>query len=187
MSDSVEMTGWVSAKKEVRTMKDLRDLVAWADTYKVRDEAVVERNFTHLFIDFLGVPEDAKATWIECGDHFAGDEHWDVLIETHQHPKEEKYNGPETYEEALEMALDAQDDDEDGPITCVDCGISHDHEDFGAAATAKFNSKTGEYDYYCEPCIGETELDAESKKKPAPFDWPALDRLNRYGDESRPE
>lgn len=111
---SVEMTGWVSAKKEVKTLKDLRDLVAWADKYKVSDEAIVERNFTHLFIDFLGVPEDAKATWIECGDHLYGDEHWDVLIETHTHPEYEKH-------------------------------------------------------------------------EPAEFDWPSRDRLNRYGDETRPE
>lgn len=130
MSEPVEMSGFVTAKKKVHTLKDLRDLVAWADKYKVSDDSVVERSFSHMWISVIGTPDSVPATWIECGDHLAGDEHWDVLIETHQHPELEKYNGPDTYEEALELALD---------------------------------------------------------REPAPFDWPAIDRLNRYGDESRPE
>ena len=102
MSDNnkVEMTGWVSGKKEVRTLKDLRDLVAWADKYKLKDESVIDYGGgPYLYVDFMGESEVAKATWIECGDHLVGDEKWDVLIETHGHPEHEaqepaKYDWP---------------------------------------------------------------------------------------------
>ena len=83
----VEMTGWVTAKKKARTLKDLRDLVAWADKYGVTDEAVLDYGSgPYLYMDFLG-SDQVKAAWIECGDHLVGDERWDVLIETHQHPE----------------------------------------------------------------------------------------------------
>ena len=101
MSESIEMTGWVAAKKEVRTLKDLRDLVAWADKYGVTDEAVIDYSGSgpYLYVDFIGDAEVAKATWIECGDHLWGDEQWDVLIETHRQPEYEaqdpaKYDRP---------------------------------------------------------------------------------------------
>ena len=81
----VEMTGWVTARKEARTLKDLRDLVAWADKYGISDEAVLDYGSgPHLYVDFLG-GDQTKASWIECGDHRAGDEKWDVLIDTHHH------------------------------------------------------------------------------------------------------
>ena len=91
----VEMTGWVAAKKEVRTLRDLRDLVAWCDKYAIPDEAVIDYSGSgpYLFVDFMGEAEVAKATWIECGDHPVGDEKWDVLIETHHHPEHDKEVG----------------------------------------------------------------------------------------------
>lgn len=107
MSEPIEMTGWVSAKKEVRTLKDLRDLVSWCDQYKLKDESVIDYGSgPYLYVDFMGESEVSKATWIECGDHLWGDEQWDVLIETHRHPEYEKDNGPDNYEEARELALE---------------------------------------------------------------------------------
>ena len=88
--NDVELTGWVTAKKEARTLKDLRDLVAWANKYKLKDESVIDYGGgPYLYVDFLG-DDQVKATWIECGDHLVGDEKWDVLIDTHQHPEHNK-------------------------------------------------------------------------------------------------
>lgn len=102
MSDNnrVEMTGWVSGKKEVRTLRDLRDLVAWADKHKLKDESVIDYGGgPYLYVDFMGESELVKATWIECGDHLYGDEHWDVLIETHAHPEyDQKPNAPAKFD-----------------------------------------------------------------------------------------
>ena len=86
MSD-VEFTGWVSAKKEARTLKDLRDLTAWCDKHKIKDDAVLDYGGgPYIYVDFLG-GDQVKATWIECGEHLIGDERWDVLIDTHEHPE----------------------------------------------------------------------------------------------------
>ena len=85
----VEMTGWVAAKIKALTLKDLRELVAWCDKYKVKDDAVLDYGGgPYLYIDFLG-DDQVKATWIECGDHPVGGEKWDVLIDTHEHPERE--------------------------------------------------------------------------------------------------
>lgn len=139
----IEMTGWVAAKKEVRTLKDLRDLVAWADTYKVKDESAVDlepRGFVYL--DFIGDSEVASATWIECGDHLYGDEQFDILIETHR------------------------------------------HEPSAANQTVILN----DYSCDCELCLSDPFAGrSDNYAEPARFDWPARDRLDRYGDESRPE
>lgn len=106
----IEMTGYATMRADVRSVEDLRQLVSALDKNKVRGDAEVDWGSGYVYV---GVAEDAKATWIECGDHLYGDEQWDVLIETHSHPE---------------------------------------HND-----------------------------------EPAMFDWPAKDRLNQYGDESRPE
>ena len=84
----VEMTGWVAAKMEARTLKDLRELVAWCNKYGVVDEAVLDYSSSgpYIYVDFLG-SDQVKATWIECGEHLIGDERWDVLIDTHEHPE----------------------------------------------------------------------------------------------------
>lgn len=84
----IEMTGWVTARKEVKTLQDLRDLVAWADKYNVDGKSVIDYGTGgYVYVDFMGENEVAKSVWIECGDHLHGDEHWDVLVETHHHPE----------------------------------------------------------------------------------------------------
>ena len=107
----VEMTGWVAAKKEARTLKDLRELVAWADKYGVTDEAVLDYSSSgpYIYVDFLG-SDQVKATWIECGDHLYGDEKWDVLIDTHHHPE---YDPPAQEEPSKEETFDP-----DWPCDC---------------------------------------------------------------------
>ena len=111
MSNQIKMTGFVSAECEARTLGDLRALVKWCDKYRVGDEAPLDWGMGTLFVDLTG-KQAASAAWIECGDHLVGDEHWDLLIDTHTH---------------------------------------------------------------------------REQNEPAPFDWPTKDRLNRYGDETRPE
>ena len=105
MSSRIVMSGFVSAECEARTLGDLRALVRWCDEYRVSDEANLDWGMGKLFVDLTG-KDTAAASWIECGDHLFDDEHWDLLIETHAHPEREKYNGPETYEEAREEALE---------------------------------------------------------------------------------
>ena len=103
---NVELAGWVTAKREARTLKDLRDLVAWCDEHKIKDDAVLDYGGGCLYVDFLG-DDQLKATWIECGDHRPGDEQWDVLIETHHHPE---YDPPVQEELSKEEILAAYHD-----------------------------------------------------------------------------
>ena len=117
MSD-VEFTGWVSAKKEARTLKDLRDLTAWCDKHKIKDDAVLDYGGgPYIYVDFLG-GDQVKATWIECGDHLYGDEQWDVLIETHHHPEYD----PPVQEELSEEEILAGDYDCDCELCLSDGG-----------------------------------------------------------------
>ena len=102
MSNEIKMSGFVSAECEARTLGDLRALVKWCDEYKVDDKAGLDwGGMGKLYVELTG-DSAVPAEWIECGDHLVGDEHWDVLIDTHTH----KYKGPETYEEAREEALE---------------------------------------------------------------------------------
>lgn len=83
----IEMTGYATMRADVRTVEDLRQLVKALDENKVRGDADVEWGSGHVYV---GVAEDAKAIWIECGDHLVGDERWDVLLETHHHDDHEQ-------------------------------------------------------------------------------------------------
>ena len=86
----VEMSGWISAKKEVQTLKDLRDLVAWCDENKINDDAVLDYGSgPYLYVDFLG-DDVVQASWIQCGDHGPSDPHFDILVETHHHDDHEQ-------------------------------------------------------------------------------------------------
>lgn len=82
----IEMTGYAAMRADVRTVDDIRRLVKTLDENKVRGDANVDWGSGHVYV---GVAEDAKVTWIECGDHLAGDEQWDLLIETHEHDEGE--------------------------------------------------------------------------------------------------
>lgn len=93
----VEMTGFVTGKAQVRTVKDLRDLVKWCDKYQVRGESEIDWGSGCVYLDLHGSASVAPATWIECGDHLVDDIHFDILVETHSHPEHKtpaKYDWP---------------------------------------------------------------------------------------------
>ena len=97
--NKVELLGFVSASKKIRTLKDLRDLVAWCDEYRVADTCEVDYGRDgNVFIDVLGSPDVVPATWIECGDHMLNDIHYDVLIETHKHPEHNESKQPAAFD-----------------------------------------------------------------------------------------
>lgn len=101
MSTKVRLSGFVTAECDARNVGDLRELLKWCDKYDVGDDAGLDWGYGKVYVDVTGETA-VPASWIECGDHLVGDEHWDVLIDTHTHP----YKGPETYEEAREEALE---------------------------------------------------------------------------------
>lgn len=98
MSDRITMSGFVSAECEARTLGDLRALVKWCDKYEVSDDCPLDWGMGTLFVDLTG-DKPKPAEWIECGSHMYPTVKYDFLVNTH-------YHGPETYEEALEEALE---------------------------------------------------------------------------------
>jgi hypothetical protein len=98
MSSEIRMTGWVSAECKARTVGDLRALVAWCDEYNVSDDCGLDWGSGAVYVELTG-DKPKPAEWIECGDHLYPTVKYDFLVNTH-------YHGPETYEEALEEALE---------------------------------------------------------------------------------
>ena len=97
----VKVTGFASAEAKVWTVSDLRELVAWCDKYRVDGSCGLDWGDRMVFIELTGTAP-AIAEMIECGDHIPPNMEFDVIINTHTH----KTSYPETYEEALEEALD---------------------------------------------------------------------------------
>ena len=95
----IEMSGYSTVRADVRTVQDLRDLLRFLDDNRVRRDVQLDwgEGYVYAF-----VVENAEAEFIQCGEHIPPDLHFDVILNTHTHP----VNVPETYEEALEMALD---------------------------------------------------------------------------------
>jgi hypothetical protein len=94
---NIEMSGYADVRADVRTVKDLRDLVSFLDKNRVRHDAQIDWGSGFVYIL---VADNARGEFIECGDHIPPDLEFDVILNTHSHPV------PETYEEALEMQLD---------------------------------------------------------------------------------
>lgn len=103
MSSRITMSGFVSAECEARTVADLRALVKWCDEYKVSDDCSLDWGMGKLYVELTG-DNPKPAEWIECGEHMYPTVKYDFLVNTH-------YHGPETYEEALEEALDRYSDE----------------------------------------------------------------------------
>ena len=100
MSDmKVDLEAIVSAQCSPRTVGDLRKLIEWCDKHQVKDSALLDWGSGNVYVELTGAGS-VPAEWIECGDHIPPKVMFDVLVPTHEH----KYNGPENYEEALEMA-----------------------------------------------------------------------------------
>ena len=100
MSSEIRMTGFVSAECKARTVGDLRALVAWCDEYNVSDDCGLDWGSGAVYVELTG-DKPKPAEWIECGDHLYPTVKYDFLVNTH-------YHGPETYEEALEEALEEE-------------------------------------------------------------------------------
>jgi hypothetical protein len=78
----VVLNAIITLETEVLNVGDLRHVVQMLDKYRVSDDAELDWGQGKLFVD---VPSNGKALWIECGDHAAGDETYDILVETHAH------------------------------------------------------------------------------------------------------
>ena len=106
MSDEmIKMTAFVSVECEARKLGDLRELIEWCNKYEVSDDCGLDWGAGKLYVELTG-DKSVPAEWIECGDHIYPVVKYDYLVPTHEHPEYEKYNGPETYEEAREEALE---------------------------------------------------------------------------------
>jgi hypothetical protein len=87
MSNEIEMSGFVTAIQEVRTVEDLRTLVGWLNKYSVPNSAEVDWGTGKVYVELTG--RDAiPAEWIECGDHMPPSRGYDIIIPTHVHADE---------------------------------------------------------------------------------------------------
>lgn len=84
----IEIHGYASVKADVRTVGDLRELVKWLDRYLVESEKEVDAQ-GHLWLTLADTNDGATAEMIECGDHVPPAVRYDVVINTHDHPKPE--------------------------------------------------------------------------------------------------
>ncbi len=98
----IRITGFAMAIADVRTLGDLREFVRWLDKHGVPDDREVDAGEV-VYVTLHDTNEgDTEPEFIECGNHIPPDKRFDVLMNTHTH----KTSHPETYEEALEEALD---------------------------------------------------------------------------------
>jgi hypothetical protein len=95
---NIEMTGYADVRADAKTVKDLRDLVSFLDENRVRDDAQIDWGSGYVYIL---VADNARADFIECGDHIPPDLEFDVILSTHDHD---------------------EDDDGDEEILCNRCG-----------------------------------------------------------------
>ena len=81
----VKLSGFATAECQVRTVDDLRDLVAWCEKHAVPGDSIVDTGSDRVFIEVLGKASSVPGVWIECGDHLVDDLKYDILLETHTH------------------------------------------------------------------------------------------------------
>jgi len=112
-----EIMGYTTIKAQVWSLKDLRELIAQADRWQLRDDCKIDSDLGCVFIDVADTSRGDVMEPIGCGDHVptrnADGEFLDPIdfvITAHQCSRNqpEKYNGPENYEEALEESLPAE-------------------------------------------------------------------------------
>lgn len=81
----IEMSGFIHAKAQVRTLGELRQLVSWCDEHKVPDAVEVDWGTGYVYVALTG--DDAvPAYWIECGNHLFNDRKYDLIIDAHYCP-----------------------------------------------------------------------------------------------------
>jgi len=116
-----EVMGYATIKAQVWSLADLRELIAQADSWQLRDECKIDWDYGCVFIDVADTSRGDQMEPISCGDHYPvrdanGEyvDHIDFVINAHKCARHEPavdpepYQGPETYEEALEEALDPE-------------------------------------------------------------------------------
>jgi len=120
----IEINGYAAVSTEVETLGDLREFIAQLDKWRVRDDSPIDWGYNgKLFVDVADTQRGDRMEPIMCGDHIPLKgpdgkyiDHSDFVITAHNcterepidYSKPVDYNGPETYEEALEEALDAE-------------------------------------------------------------------------------
>jgi len=124
-----EVMGYATIKAQVWSLADLRELVAQADSWQLRDDCKIDWDYGCVFIDVADTNRGDSMEPISCGDHYPvkdanGEyvDHIDFVINAHKCARNEpepetkpSYQGPETYEEALEQALDPEPSTYDWP------------------------------------------------------------------------
>lgn len=80
----VEMTGFVTAMMEARTVEDLRTLVGWLNKYSIPNSTGIDFDRGKIYVELTG-DTSVSAKWIECGDHVPPVSRFDILIDTHTH------------------------------------------------------------------------------------------------------
>lgn len=81
----IEMSGYAYVRADARNVKDLRTLLRFLDDNKVTDTAELDWSSGYLYVSVI---EDATADFIECGDHIPPDHKFDVILNTHDHEKD---------------------------------------------------------------------------------------------------
>jgi len=121
MSNEIEMSGFVSAKMEARTVRDLNKLVHWLAKYRVSPSTKIDFGRGAIYVDLTG-ENSVPAEWAECGEHIPPDKGYHLIIDTHSHDekpadfdwptkdrlKETYKRMPDTYEDALELSLEGK-------------------------------------------------------------------------------
>lgn len=77
----VKLTGFATIEAPAMTVGDLRELVKYLDKYRVSSDATIDGGYQTMFIE---IPTH-NVMWIECGDHMANEETYDILIDAHKH------------------------------------------------------------------------------------------------------
>jgi hypothetical protein len=73
----IQMRAIVYASAPVRTVGQLRELIAWCDKHGVKDEGALDWGLGQVHID---ITESANASWIADGDSPPKQERYDVLV-----------------------------------------------------------------------------------------------------------
>jgi hypothetical protein len=88
----IEMSGYACVRADARNVKDLRTLLRFLDDNKVTDTAELDWGSGYLYVS---VAEDARAEFIQCGEHIQPNLEFDVILNTHSHNDEPaRYDWP---------------------------------------------------------------------------------------------
>ena len=84
----IEMNGYAAVRANAQTVEDLRTLMQFLDDNKVADTAQIDwdKSTGHLYVV---AADQAPAMFIECGDHVPPDMHFDVILNTHYHERDD--------------------------------------------------------------------------------------------------